>query len=86
MPKKPDFMGRRTQREYDMAEDYLNAPMAQPSTGMDVTEERMQDRIRKEKMRESIQKMEDELRYGSEIDFREALRKSREREYKRRGF
>lgn len=91
MPRKSDFMGRKTKKDYEMAEGYLNAPMAQPAE--DVTDLAMQRRIkqaedekRKAKMQESIDKIKDDIRYSDEIDFREALRKAREREYKRRGF
>jgi hypothetical protein len=86
MKKKKDFMGRSSQRDYEMAEEYLNAPMAQPKPGMDVTEQRLRERIRREKMKESIQKMQDEIRYGEEMDFREARKRMLKRQMRREGF
>lgn len=84
MKKKKDFMGRSSQRDYEMAEEYLNAPMVKPVE--DVTEQRLRERIRKEKMKESVQKIQDEIRYGEEMDFREAQKRMLKRQMRREGF
>ena len=84
MARKSDFMGRSTPEEYQSAEEYLNAQM--PEQGEDVTEQSVARKVREQKMKDSIEKIKDDMRYQSELDWRDAMRKSVEKEYKKRGF
>lgn len=86
MRKKKDFMGRMSEQDYARAEEYMNAPLSTENIPEDVTEKRMAERIRAEKMKASIEKIKDDLRYSADIDLREARRKALQREYKKRGF
>jgi len=84
MARKKDFMGRISKEDYRRADEMYGAKM--PVRGEDITEEELKRRILQEKNKAAVQKIEDELRYQDELDFREAQRKALQREYKRRGF
>lgn len=92
MRKKKDFMGRSSAEDYLKADEYFDAPMAaerQRSAQKSQIENAMKEREieeRRKKMRESIQDIQDDLRYESDIELREAMRKQRQQEYKKRGF